>query len=203
MSEDQEVTVKKTGYFPRAQQEILHASLKRFNVIVCHRRFGKTIFSLNEMVDRGLRNTAKDPQYAYIGPNYGQSKRVSWEPLKAILKDIPGINIHEQELRVDVPRGEPFNDRVRFMLLGAETPGSLRGIYLDGCVLDEFAEADPIIWSQVVRPALSDRLGWAIFFGTPKGQNHFADVLNVAKKSADHWFWCIQKASETGILALL
>lgn len=201
MNNESEVITIKTGYFPRRLQEVLHASLKRFNVIVCHRRFGKTIFSLNEMVDKGLRNTLTKPQYAYIAPNYGQAKRVAWEPLKEIVKNIPGIIIHEQELRIDVPRGEPFNDRVRFMLLGAETPGSIRGIYLDGAILDEFAECDPIIWSQVVRPALSDRLGWAVFIGTPKGQNHFADVLEVAKRSAEHWFWSIYKASETNIIA--
>jgi phage terminase large subunit len=200
MSDEKEVITIRTGYFPRPLQEKLHASLRRFNVIVCHRRFGKTIFSLNEMTDKALRNPLKDPQYAYIAPNYGQAKRVAWEALKGIVKNIPGISVHEQELRIDVPRGEPFNDRVRLMLLGAETPGSIRGIYLDGAILDEFAECDPVIWSQVVRPALSDRLGWAIFIGTPKGQNHFADVLQVAKKSADHWYWAIYRASETGII---
>lgn len=192
--------VIKTGYYPRAYQEALHQALKRFNVIVCHRRFGKTIFSLNEMIDKGLRNTLKNPQYAYIAPNYGQAKRVAWEPLKEYIKHLPGVTINEAELRVDVPRGDPYNDRVRFLLLGAENPGSVRGIYLDGVILDEFAECDPIIWAQVVRPALSDRLGWAIFIGTPKGENHFYDILQVAKKSADHWFNVIYKASETGII---
>lgn len=153
------------------------------------------------MIDKGLRNTMRNPQYAYLAPNYGQAKRVAWEPLKDYLKAIPGVNFNESELRADIPRGEPFNDRVRFLLLGAENPGSIRGIYLDGCVLDEFAECDPIIWSQVVRPALSDRKGWAVFIGTPKGQNHFYDVLEMAKKTPDHWYHSIYKASQTNIIS--
>jgi len=68
-------------------------------------------------------------------------------------------------------------------LLGADNPGAIRGIYLDGAILDEFAEMDTTIWGQVIRPALSDRLGWAIFIGTPKGQNHFYDIYNQAKEA--------------------
>ena len=201
MSDDTEVVTIKTGYYPRPLQEKLHASLKRFNVIVAHRRFGKTHFALNEMVDKGLRNKLSKPQYAYIAPNYGQAKRVAWEPLKDIVKNIPGVNFNEQDLRIDIPRGEPFNDRVRIMLLGAENPGTLKGLYLDGSNLDEFAEMNPVVWGEVIRPALSDRLGWATFIGTPKGQNHFADVLEVAKRNPEHWFWAIYKASETGIIS--
>lgn len=196
----EETVVVKTGYYPRPHQEKLHASMKRFNVVVCHRRFGKTVFSLNEMVDKGFRNPLKKPQYAYIAPNYGQAKRVAWDMLKDIIKSIPNVTINEAELRIDVPRGEPHNDHVRYLLLGAENPGSIRGLYLDGAILDEFAECDPVIWSQVVRPALADRLGWAIFIGTPKGQNHFHDVLKTAQKNAEHWFYAIYKASETKII---
>lgn len=152
------------------------------------------------MIDRGLRSKLKNPQFSYIAPNYGQAKRVAWEPLKEFCKNIPNIVINEADLRIDIPRGHPFSDKVRIMLLGAENPGSIKGIYLDGAILDEFAECDPIIWSQVVRPALSDRKGWAIFVGTPKGQNHFYDVLKLAQKTPEHWFWAIYKASETGVI---
>jgi len=202
------VQVINTGYVPRTLQQILHSSLKRFNVVVCHRRFGKTVFSNNEMVDQGLRNEKKNPQYAYIAPTYGQAKRVAWDMLKDITKNIPGMVINEAELRVDIPRPDR-GDRIRFMLLGAENPGSIRGIYLDGVILDEFAEMDPIIWSQVVRPALSDRLGWAIFIGTPKGQNGFYELYNFAtygdpdkgiEKPSD-WYSAMYKASETGVIA--
>jgi len=59
------------------------------------------------------------------------------------------------------------------MLVGAENPDALRGLYLDGVLLDEYADMNPIIWTSVLIPALTDRQGWAIFIGTPKGMNHF------------------------------
>jgi hypothetical protein len=87
------------------------------------------------------------------------------------------------------------------MLLGAENPDSLRGIYLDGCILDEFAQCDPTVWGEVVRPALSDRFGWAIFIGTPKGQNHFYDIYsNALESGAKDWYVALYKASETEIV---
>jgi len=189
-----------TGYIPRKHQAYLHKKLKRFNVLVCHRRFGKTVFSVNETISKGLRNPRRNPQYAYIAPTFTQAKRVAWDMFKDFTRSIPGVQTNEQELRVDIPRPDR-GDRIRFMLLGAENPGSVRGIYLDGVIQDEYAECDPTIWSQVIRPALSDRLGWAIFIGTPKGQNHFYDVHQVALQNQGHdWFQVLLKASETNII---
>jgi len=186
-----------TGYEPRELQLRLHSSLKRFNVIVAHRRFGKTVCVINEMIDRALRCTLKNPQYAYLAPTYGQAKRVAWNYLKDFCADIPGAKPNEAELKIEIFRK---NDKVTIMLLGTESPGSLRGIYLDGCVLDEFAESDPTVWTQVIRPALSDRKGWAIFIGTPKGQNHFYEVYTLANELKGNWFSCVYRASETGVV---
>lgn len=187
-----------TGYLPRSHQEYLHANLKRFNVLVCHRRFGKTVFAINEMIDQGLRCKKRNPQYAYLAPTYGQAKRVSWQILKDAVRKIPGVKINESELRVDIPRE---NDFIRFMLLGAENPDSLRGIYLDGCILDEFATMAPETWTQVVRPALSDRLGWAIFISTPKGSNHFHKMFMIARQpELSDWFAAVFKSSQTKVL---
>ena len=196
-----------TGYVPRPLQLQLHRMAERFKVVVCHRRFGKTHYALNEMIDQSFRNNKKNPQYAYIAPTYGQAKRVAWDLLKDYLKHIPGVIINEADLRVDIPRPS-HGDRIRFLLLGAENPDSLRGIYLDGVVLDEYAEMSPTIWSQVVRPALMDREGWAIFIGTPKGQNQFYELLQYAKNGKPeegipkdiNWGWAVFKASETGII---
>ena len=187
-----------TGYTPRYHQDLLHRSLKRFNVLVCHRRFGKTVFAINEMLDQALRCDLKSPQYAYIAPSYSQAKRVVWVMLKEIVGNIPGATFHEQELRADIPRPDR-EDNIRIMLLGAENPDSLRGIYLDGCVLDEYASMNPNIFGEVIRPALSDRKGWGIFVGTPAGANHFQEIYTKAKARPD-WFTAIYKASETGIV---
>jgi len=75
--------VADTNYRPRTRiHETIHQLLKRFNVLVCHRGFGKTHISIGQMVDRGMRNTSLNPQYAYIAPNYGQAKRVAWDVIK-------------------------------------------------------------------------------------------------------------------------
>lgn len=197
-----------TGYVPRPIQQYLHNAMKRFNVLVCHRRFGKTVLVLNEMIDRGLRCDGKNPQYAYVAPTYGQAKRVAWDYLKDFTKGIPGVVVNEAELRVDIPR-QHKGDRIRFLLLGAENPGSIRGIYLDGAILDEMGEMHPEIWGQTIRPLLSDRLGWCIFIGTPKGRNMFYDLYNFAKHGDPkrnippqaEWFAAMYKSSETNIIS--
>ena len=188
-----------TGYTPRPLQRKIHNELKRFNVLVCHRRFGKTVLVINEMIDRGLRCQLRNPQFAYIAPNYGAAKRIAWDYVKDFIRKIPGVKVNEAELRVDIHRPPPYDDRIRFMLLGAENPGSLRGIFLDGAILDEFAECDPKIWGEVIRPALSDRKGWGIFIGTPKGQNHFFDIYHKTQ-GLENWYQKTYKASETGVV---
>lgn len=187
-----------TGYTPRKLQADLHVKIKRFNVLVAHRRFGKTIFVINEMLHQALMCEKKNPQYAYIAPFYGQAKRIAWDYIKEYTKNLPGVSYNEHELRVDIPRDDR-GDRVRFILLGGENPGAIRGIYLDGVIMDEFAEMDPTVWTQVVRPALSDRMGWAIFIGTPKGQNHFYDLYLKARND-DEWLTQVFRASETGVI---
>jgi hypothetical protein len=172
---------------------------------VLHRRFGKTVLAINELIDRGLNNPLKNPQYAYFAPFHGQAKRVAWEYMKDYTKQFPGINVNEAELRVDIPRPNPDptrEDKIRFLLLGADNPTAIRGMYFDGIVLDEYAEMDPQIWTQVLRPTLSDRNGWALFIGTPRGQNHFYDIWKLAEKDVTgKWYYKMFKASETGIIS--
>ena len=192
-------------YEPRPFQAVLHQSLARFNLLVCHRRFGKTVFSIMEMLDRALRNERQNPQYAYIAPTYGQAKRVAWEYLKYYCSFLPDAKANEADLRIDVVRDRPdgTKDKIRFMLLGAENPDTLRGIYLDGAILDEYAQCPPSLWGEIIRPALSDRKGWAIFIGTPKGTNHFFEMYQAALKlmqDGKNWYTAIYKASETGVL---
>lgn len=193
-------------YQPRPFQTILHNELRRFNVLVCHRRFGKTVFSIMEMIDRGVRNELKNPQYAYIAPTYGQAKRVAWQYLKDYCASFPGAKANEAELRIDIPRDreDGKRDRIRFMLLGAENPDGLRGLYLDGAILDEYAQCPPALWSEVIRAALSDREGWAIFIGTPKGTNHFFEQLQLAQRlqqSGDEWYTAVLPVSLTKVIS--
>lgn len=87
----------------------------------------------------------------------------------------------------------------RISLYGADNPDSLRGIYLDGVVLDEVGDMNPKIWNEIIRPALSDRRGWALFIGTPKGANHFKELRDRAEIE-DGWALLEFRASQTGII---
>lgn len=187
-----------TGYKPRDLQAKLHREIKRMAVLVCHRRFGKTTFCINEMLERLLTCQHRNPQGAYIGPTYSQAKRVAWKMLKEYTRMFPGVVYNEQELRCEIPRMDK-DDVITMYLLSSDNPDALRGIYLDFAILDEYAQMDPSIYGEVVRPTLSDRLGRCIFIGTPKGQNHFYDRLKKAKHN-DDWTVAIYRASETGII---
>jgi len=182
-------------YTPRVLQAKLHNELARFNVVVCHRRFGKTVFAINQMIKSAvedLQTGKKAPRYAYLAPLFKQAKTVAWDELKRLLKDFPDVKFNEAELRAD------FMD-ARIQLYGADNPDTLRGIYLDGVILDEYAQMNPKMYSEVIRPALSDRKGWGIFIGTPKGKNEFYDLYHTSTEKKG-WKRFLFKASETGIL---
>lgn len=180
-------------YEPRDLQRQIHDGLKRFSVLVCHRRFGKTVLCINELIKRSIECERERPRYAYLAPLYRQAKQSAWDYLKHYTRPIPTSTPHESELRVDLP-----GDR-RIQLFGADNPDALRGIYLDGVVLDEYAQMPPKLWAEVIRPALSDRKGWAIFIGTPKGRNAFCELYDNAKTDPA-WYAAMFKASDTGIL---
>lgn len=182
-------------YTPRPLQQELHQMLdaNRFNVLVCHRRFGKTVCAINHLLKRAIEEQKPNPRLAYVAPTYRQAKNVAWDYLKQFSEKIPGTKYHETELRCDLPNG------ARISLLGAENPNSLRGIYLDFAVMDEVADMPANIFPEVIRPALSDRKGSAAFIGTPQGHNYFHDLWEAAATTKG-WQRKIYKASETGIV---
>lgn len=185
-----EVTIP---YKPRPQFQPIHDREHRWAVCVAHRRAGKTVAAINDLIRGAMMCPNKDPRFAYVAPYFAQAKDVAWSYLKHYTAPIPGTSVNESELRVDLP------NKGRVRLYGADNFERLRGIYLDGVVLDEFGDMDPRAWSEVIRPALADRQGWAIFIGTPRGLNHFAEAWDRAKANPD-WFALELKASTTGLL---
>lgn len=181
------------GYRARDAFKPLHTRKQRFGCIVAHRRAGKTVASIMDLIDHALRCDKSNPRFAYVAPYYAQAKDVVWGYVKQYTAGIPGASINESELRVDLPNG------ARVRLYGADNYDRLRGIYLDGLVLDEFADQPPQAWREVMRPALADRQGWALFIGTPKGKNAFYDIYQQAVEDPD-WFAMKLKASETGLI---
>ena len=157
-----------------------------------------------EMIDRAFRNPLHNPQYAYIAPTFSQAERVVWTYLQDYLRKVPGFKSNQQKLTITIPRKDK-GDEIKFMLLGSENPDSIRGLYLDGCILDEYAQCATNVWGEIVRPLLADRKGWAIFIGTPKGQNHFYDMFSKAqalsmREDTDDWFTAVYKASQTKVI---
>ena len=181
------------GYAPRPQFVPYHMRKQRWSCIVAHRRAGKTVACVMDLIDAALRCRKPDGRYSYIGPTYTQVKDVAWSYLKRFTAPIPGVEQRESELAVLLPNG----GRVR--LYGSDNYERLRGGYNDGLVLDEFGDFDPRAWPEVLRPSLADRGGWATFIGTPKGRNHF-HVVHQEAEDSDEWFSLVLRASETGIL---
>jgi phage terminase large subunit len=180
-------------YRPRDQFREYHDRTQRWAALVAHRRAGKTVAVVNDLVKDALTCQLDKPRFGYLAPTFGQAKDVAWEYLKHFSRPIPGVAFHESELRVDYPNG------ARVRLYGAESAERMRGLYLDGIALDEYGDMDPSVWPEIIRPALSDRKGRATFIGTPKGRNHFAEMCEKAEGDED-WYFARLKASQTGIL---
>jgi hypothetical protein len=162
------------GYRPRPWQAEVHRRLKRFSVLVVHRRAGKTVLAVMALIDAALRCGRERPRFAYLAPFLGQAKAIAWDYLRAAAAKVPGATINASELWVEFPSG------ARIRVFGADNPDALRGLYLDGVVLDEVAQMAPEVWIEILRPALADRHGWALFIGTPKGINLFSEVYFAA-----------------------
>ena len=183
-------------YTPRKFQNYLHQRIRdyRWSVLVCHRRFGKTVCMINHLLMAALTSKVSNPRYAYIAPTFKQAKSIAWDYIKQFTHKIPGVKFNETELRVDLP------NKARITLLGSENCDGLRGIYLDGCVIDEYANVNDRLFPEIIRPALSDRKGFCIFIGTPQGMNNNFYELFQHAKGADDWFYFKAKASETKVV---
>jgi phage terminase large subunit len=180
-------------YRPRSVFEDFHSRKKRWAVIVAHRRCGKTVACINDLIVRALTEKKTNAQYAYICPYYSQAKSVAWAYLQRYSQ--PFLKqANQSELWIELING------AKIRLFGGDNPDALRGNYLDGIVLDEYADMKPSVWGLVVRPLLSDRNGWAVFIGTPKGHNAFWDLYRDASND-DGWYVKTLRASQTKLLA--
>ena len=183
-------------YTPRELQAKLHDDLDkyRFAVLACHRRFGKTVCMLNHLIRAALQNTLVNPRYAYIAPTYKQAKSIAWDYMKMFAGAIPTTRFNETELRCDLPNG------ARITLLSSEQPDSLRGLALDGVVIDEVAQIEPKLWNEIIRPALSDRKGFAYMIGTPAGMSNLFYELYQSAVADPKWYAYTAAASDTKII---
>ena len=150
---------------------------------------------VNDILTRALYTPKARARYGYIAPFYSQAKQIAWDYLKHFSQQVR-VKASESALSVDL-----FND-ARITLFGADNPDSMRGLYFDGVSIDEYGNCRPSLYTEIIRPALSDRQGWATFIGTPNGPNHFYRLWETAATDPDNWFSLRLPASESNILPL-
>src|SRR5690606_19667514 len=163
-------------YEVRAPFLPFHTRRTRFAVMVAHRRAGKTVACVNELINRAIYSKKKRPRYAYIGPLLKQAKKISWEYLKEYTAGLEKKKPSESELSITSK-----HNGAEIGVYGADNPDSFRGQYFDGIILDEYGDMSPSVWGTNLLPTLADRRGWAAFIGTFKGRNHFYRVYRNAQ----------------------
>lgn len=190
-------------YAPRKWAQKLHASFKRWAVLVIHRRAGKTTAVLNHhqraATDDGWERArlefllpeatkahidglmAKRRIYWHVMPTLTQARLSAWDILKDISRPIPGRKTNEQNMSVTYPNGN------RVQLMGADKPDSLRGPGLAGLSLDEYSLIPGNTFGEVLSKALADRLGYCIFEGTIKGKDQLYRTHEAAKGNPE-WY---------------
>ena len=174
------------GYLQRSQ---------RWACMVVHRRAGKTFACVQDLILRALTYRRNGPplRFAYIAPTRDQAKDIAWGYIREFVGRLPAVKLNEQDLCATLPSGASIR------LYSGESYERLRGVYLDGVVVDEYADIDPNAWHAVLRPCLTDYRGWATFIGTPKGRNQFWRLWRAATESPD-WFSLVLRASESGLI---
>ncbi len=185
-------------YKPRRWFIPFHNSTKRYRYEVVHRRGGKTVAIANELIKKALQNTREypPPRYSYVGPSFSQAKDTIWAYLKHYTRGIPGVKSREDDLQITLPNGAHIN-----LYPGAEAYERMRGLYFDGCAMDEYPLLDKNAYGSVVRPCLSDYKGWLIIAGTSNGEDHFHEMKVKAEEDPDNWDVFDIKVSETDCLS--
>lgn len=170
-------------YHPRNWQSECHRQLLRFSVLALHRRAGKTELAIMELLDRALQFDKDLGLFFYVAPYLKQAKAIAWARLKQKIEPLrqhDAVEVNEGDLSVRFRH----NGAV-IRIFGGDNPDAMRGVRLDGCVIDEVAQIKPEVWNDIIQPALSDRKGWALFIGTPQGINLFSELYYKAEALPD------------------
>jgi len=171
-----------------AQAEI-HAHPARFKIVAAGRRFGKTVYSVIRCYEEALATVNamgvsldKTSNVIYVGIDREQARRNAWPYFKSVaetIEDATGLQIRLLEKTAEIHLPDELGGAV-IRLLGMDNPDAARGLKLRYAVLDEYADMPPRVWPEIIRPALADVRGGALFIGTPKGRNHFYDLIEAA-----------------------
>ena len=170
-----------------------HNRHQRWACLVAHRRAGKTVAAVNDLIRGALTCKSHNQLFGYVAPYRSQAKSVAWDYIKRFAQPIMK-SPNEAELTVELITG------AKIRLFGADNADAMRGLGFDGIYMDEYGDFRPSVWGSVIRPTLSDKQGWAVFGGTPKGKNQFWDIHQTAHFAPEEWFSLTLKASDSGIL---
>jgi len=180
-------------YSPRHAFLPFHARTQRWGCLIAHRRAGKTVAAINDVIRAAATCKSAFPLFGYVAPYRSQAKSVVWDYLKNFAQPIIADS-NEAELTVTVMNG------AKIRLFGADNADAMRGLGFDGIYLDEYGDFKPSVWGNVIRPALSDKQGWCVFGGTPKGKNQFWNIYETARQNPAEWFLLRLPASSSGLL---
>lgn len=170
-----------------------HNRTERWACLVAHRRAGKTVAAINDIIRAAIMCKSPMPLFGYVAPYRSQAKSVAWDYLKHFSRPIAKSS-NEADLIIELLNG------AKIRLFGADNADAMRGLGFDGLYLDEYGDFKPSVWGNVVRPALSDKQGWCVFGGTPKGKNQFWDIYETSRKLPNEWFSLALPASKSKLL---
>lgn len=149
----------------------------RFKVIAAGRRCGKSNFAIKRTLVAALQ-APKGSAVLYLAPTLAQARQIAYDALLDQGKDfIKGSNVNQLDITL--------NSGVKIHIRSGENPDSLRGLKLSFAVIDEAAFIKPDVWSRIVRPALADLKGEAVFISTPEGRNYFYDMYVLGQSGED------------------
>ncbi|NBS24484.1 MAG: hypothetical protein EBS78_11075 [Altererythrobacter sp.] len=180
-------------YAPRKAFLPFHERVQRWACLVAHRRAGKTVAAVNDIVRAAMFAKSTNPLYAYIAPYRSQAKAVAWDYFKYYARPVTR-EVNESELMLELVNG------AKIRLFGADNADAMRGLGFDGVYMDEYGDFKPSVFGNVIRPAMSDKQAWGVMAGTPKGRNQFYDIYDLATRNPDEWFLLCLPASKSGIL---
>tara|TARA_R110000751_G_scaffold170626_1_gene277244 strand:+ start:608 stop:1858 length:1251 start_codon:yes stop_codon:yes gene_type:complete len=152
-------------------QQKVWDSKARFKVVAAGRRTGKSRLAAYLLIVNGLQT--KQGQVFYVAPTQGQARDIMWQTLLDVGHPVIKAS-HINNLQITLING------TKISLKGADRPETMRGVSLKYLVMDEYADMKPEVWEQILRPALTDQKGQALFIGTPMGRNHFYDLYKLA-----------------------
>jgi predicted phage terminase large subunit-like protein len=148
------------------QQEVFEDET-RFKIVAAGRRTGKSRLAAWKLILNALQ--VQRGHVFYVAPTQGQARDIMWSTLLELGHEVIK-NAHINNLQITLINGATIS------LKGADRPETMRGVSLKYLVMDEYADMKPSVWEQILRPALADQKGGALFIGTPMGRNHFYDL---------------------------